>query len=261
MSYKVDESKLMSYLYGELSEEESKKVASYLEENEAAREELEQMSQTQGILGKVKDREVEVPNFVFNDTSPVIVPRTSNHFTFWKKSLAIAASVTLLMLVGYFTKFNFNVNGDGVQIAFGDQAVTNELNQQEVSKLIEQALVKNNEHINGMIKNSESEVRQLVSQGTTTGDEQLESYMEQLRLQNIETLTGLLEASELGQKNYTEDLIREFAIYLDVQRQNDMQVIQARFDNMLDDAHIDRMQTNRILSNLLQTPEEPSNQY
>ena len=71
---------------------------------------------------------------------------------------------------------------------------------------------------------------------TTINQDQIDDYMENWRQQSIETLAGLLEASELSQRKYTDDLLRELAVYLDIQRQNDLNVIVYNFVDMLSHA-------------------------
>ena len=89
MSYKVDESTLMAYLYDELSAEEKQKVEAYLNENESARKELEALQEARWVMGKIKEREVEVPHFTFDQPGVVVGSESAR---WWKFPMGIAAS-------------------------------------------------------------------------------------------------------------------------------------------------------------------------
>lgn len=265
MSYKPEESVLIAYLYGELSDEESRKVEAYLSENEEARVELDELKDTRSILGKLPDKEVSVPSFVFDESPKVVVSNKAGIFQLWRKPLAIAASISLIIFIGYLSNANFSIGEGGVQLSFGTTEVEQEMfTKEDVQQMIQAAVSENNRLVNQKLDGYQNDLTQMVSNnGSTSGinQDQIDDYMENWRQQSIETLAGLLEASELSQRKYTDDLLRELAVYLDIQRQNDLNVIQTRFDNLIDDAELNQMQTNRILTNLLSNSDQPSNQY
>ena len=263
MSYKPDESKMMDYLYGELSAEEKRKIEIYLSENEGARKELEELKEVSSVFGKLKDHEVEPPKFIFNDSNEVVVS-TSGMNGFFRKSLAIAASISLVVLCGYFTKLNMGWGADGFAISFGDR-VEQSFSEDQVNQIVQKALAKNNLEVDKKIDESRSELVQLASNNTgasTVDQTQLDAYFDQRKEETIAILSGLLETSELAQKSYTDELLREFAVYLDVQRQNDLNVIETRMESLADDTQQHQRQTNRILTTMLNTDEQPVvNQY
>lgn len=271
MNYKPEESTLISYLYGELSAEESNKVEAYLSGNDEARKELEDLKAALGIMSKLKDKEVDVPTFTFDNSSNIVVGSNSTA-GFWKRSLAIAASVTIILFMGYLTRFNVSLDDGGFQVAFGEQ--TSGFNQQQVEEMIADAIEKNNTNLDQKLASSEAGMKdyvldnnqslqtQLVSQvGNKT---ETESDFEFERQQYLAYLKQLIEDSESSQKRYIDQAMTDFAIFLDIQRQNDLQVIQTRFDNIQDNAELNQFQTNQILANLISTVEEPNqepNQY
>lgn len=264
MSYKPEESELMAYLYDELTDNEKKKIEAYLAENEDARRELEELRDARTILSKMNDREVAVPSFVFDESPKVVAMNKGGFFSFWRNSMAIAASISIIILVGFLTKVNLSWGDDGMQLSFGNQPTEQSgYTEADVQRMIQSAIAENNQLVNNKLESVEQGMKQLVSNTPTPTIEQkqIDAYMEEWRIQSIETLAGLLESSELSQKEYTDQVLREFAIFLDIQRQNDMNVIQTRFDNLIDDTELNQMQTNRILTNLLSSSGEPSNQY
>ena len=266
MNYKPEESTLISYLYGELSTEEKKKVEEYLSGNEDAEKELEDLRATLSIVGQLKDKEVDIPTFTFDSSSKIVVSGTTG--TFWKKSLAIAASVALILFMGYLTRFNASFENGEFQLAFGEQA--SGYNQEQVESMIAQAISKNNDNLNQKFTNTEAGIKEYVSNENQSLQAQFvsqinrkpltESDFEYERQQYLSYLKQLIEDSESSQKRYTDQVMTDFAIFLDIQRQNDLEVIQTRFDNLQDNAELNQFQTNQILANLISTVEDP-NQY
>lgn len=261
MSYKVNESMLMAYLYGELSEEEREKVEAYLSEHEEARTTLEALRETQSILGKVKDREVDVPSFVFDETDKVVVSTTTLSM-FWQRSLAIAASLALLILIGYVTRMNVSIGNQGMQLSFGDAPSQPTVDQEQLQEMIRQAVAEKNQSLDQRMGDLSQQVNLLATQETPAIDNKvIEKYLATLKEQNISIMSGLMETSNLAQKEYTDGVIRDFALFLDIQRQSDLDVIQTRFENLVDDTEWNQRQTNQILTNLLTTSNQPINQY
>lgn len=267
MNYKPEETTLISYLYGELSGEEQVKVEEYLSGNEEARRELEELKSTLSIVGQVKDREVEIPTFTFDQSSKIIVGGSSTSI-FWKKSMAIAASIALILFVGYLTRFNASVVDGGFQLAFGEQ---NEgYNQEQVESMIELAIARNNDNLNQKFADTEEGIKKYVADENRSFKDDIVSTVsnrpvsiddfEQQKKEYLSFLKELIENSELAQRKYTDDVMTDFAIFLDIQRQNDLQVIQTRFDNLQDNADLNQLQTNQILANLMSSVED-SNQY
>ncbi len=263
MSYKVDESKLMAYLYDELSADEKIRVEEYLKENETAQKELEESKETRFLIGKLNDREVEVPKFTF-DQSEVVVGASGTRHNWWRYPLGIAASIALVLFVGYLTSFRISTGEEGLTIAFGDRN-TSEVgySKAQIEQLIGQALIANNETINQRLNTSENAMAQKVSNISQPQVDEalLNKYMARLRDFNKETLAHMLESSDQSQKEYTNRALQDLVIYLDIQRQNDLELIQTQFENFENNAEINQLQTNQILTSLINTAEVSKNQY
>lgn len=265
MSYKPEESTLIAYLYGELSEEEKNRVEQYLAEHNEARKELNNMKEVLGIMGQAKDREVETPVFSFTNPSKVIVDGydTGN---WWRYPLGIAASIALLMVIGYLTSFRVaSVDGQMI-MAFGEHESMPEqtFTKDQVKELITVALDENNMLVNQKLAEAKSDLITLANHETPVELDQqlLNKYIQRLRQYNAETMAGLLEESELEQRRYTDQVVQDFAIFLDLQRQDDMELIQSRIQNISEDTERFNRQTGQILTSLLSTDEtQNNNQY
>lgn len=258
MSYKPDESTLLSYLYDELSAEEKRKVEQYLSDNQEVQTELTELRDAQSVLGKIQDREVAVPTFSFEDSKVISMGTTSK---WWRKPLAIAASISLIILTGYFAQINLSVGADGMRLSFGVQQSGDGYSDSQVEDMIQNAIAANNETFLQQLRSSEKEMKKLVSDETEKSKQEINSYLVHQKNQSIEVLRGLMEQSELAQRRYTNDVLQDFAIFLETQRQDDMNVIQARFDNLADDTQLNRLQTNRLISNLYPDENPTQNQY
>ena len=72
----------------------------------------------------------------------------------------------------------------------------------------------------------------------------------------------MLENSEQSQKDYMDRSLQDMAVFLDIQRRNDLDVIQTQFQNISDDAEFNQLPRYQILTNLISSVEQqPSNQY
>ncbi|MEP1033820.1 hypothetical protein [Ekhidna sp.] len=267
MNYKPEESTLISYLYGELSAEENRKVEEYLSGNDEAASELEELKSTLSIMGQLKDKEVDVPTFTFDHSAKVVVANGSASL-FWRQSMAIAASIALLLFIGYLTRFNVSVGEDGFQLAFGEQ--NKGFSQVAVQSMIAEAISENNNNLNQKLATTEAGIKEYVKDNNQSLQSKFvsqvseqpmsESDFEHERQQYLSYLKQLIEDSEQSHKVYTDQIMTDFAIFLDIQRQNDMQVIQTRFNNLEDNTELNAFKTDQILSNLGSTLENP-NQY
>ncbi len=267
MKYKPEESTLISYLYGELSAEEQAKVEEYLSGNEEARRELEELRSTLSIMGQLKDKVVDVPTFTFDQSSRVVVAEAST-VSFWKKTMAIAASVAVLIFIGYLTNFNVSVGEQGFQLAFGNQ--NSGFSHEEVQSMITEAIAKNNNELNRQLASREADIKEFAADRDQSLQNQFvkqvnngaksEPDWESERQQYLAYLKQLIEDSEAMQKRYTDQVLTDFAIFLDIQRQNDMEVFQTRLNNLEDNTELNSYKTDQILSNLGSDVENP-NQY
>ncbi|WP_425392151.1 anti-sigma factor family protein [Ekhidna sp.] len=262
MSNKPEESKLIAYLYGELNEVERREVEDYLSGNKDAQSELHELRSTLGIIRNLEDKEVEVPAFTFQNAKNVIA--VGHEGKWWRIPLSIAASIALIMTAAYFTDFRFSSGESGIQIAFGkiEEAKDERFTKSEVDQMITIALENNNQLINQKLEQTKSDL--IAEAGTyepAVDQRLLNDYIDRLRRYNAETIGGLLEESETEQRRYTDQVIQDLAIFMDLQRQDDMEIIQARIENLSEDTERFNRQTGQILTSLLSDETQNDNQY
>lgn len=272
MSYKPDKSTLAAYLYGELPKDVHPQVIAYLAEHPEEKKELEEIKSIQKMMGKLQDKEVIEPSFVFEDPSVVVVTKNYTLNSVMKSTIGIAASIALLLLIGYFTELNVSFNNKGMQMSFG---ATEEVNTPETSRLSEEnikvwmqeSLAANNEDILFKINEVETHLATQVDMQRTAQANQIKSlqtsqrvdqtiidqYVSQLKEENKDIILSLVEVSERTQQQYMSEMITDFSAYLDQQRANDLEVIQTSFNNLKDNTEISQIETNEILASIIST--------
>ncbi|GAB4229625.1 MAG: hypothetical protein Tsb0034_01280 [Ekhidna sp.] len=260
MSYKPEESTWIAYLYGELSGAEKNKVEEYLSSHLDARKEIEGIKETLGILGNLQDKEIPAPEFVFDQPSKVVVG-SSIAARIWKKSLAIAASIVLVLLAGYFTKMNLSISDGKFQVAFGDTQTGYSKN--DVEQMIAAAVNKSKHEMQGQLAATESRMLKTVSEQAPAMDkDEIEAFLARHQGLSADDVSEMIKNMEQAQQEYTDRALQDLAIFLDIQRQGDLEVIQAQFENFENNAVYNQLQTNQLLTNLISSVEDrPDNQY
>lgn len=280
MSYKPDESTLAAYLYGELSKDEHAQVSGYLATHPEVKKELEEIKSMQKVMGKLQDKEVTEPSFVFENPAVVVVSKHPFLNSFMKLTMGMAASIALLLLVGYFTSLNVSFQENGIQLSFGalekiNTPEINSLTEANVKAWMQESLVANNENLLSKIDEVESQLSDQVDLQKVTHANQMKSltssnkidqgiidqYVSQLKQENKDIILSLVEVSERNQQQYMSAMITDFSAYLDQQRNNDLEVIQTSFNNLKDNTEISQIETNEILASIISTVNGTETQF
>ncbi|MFK7952008.1 MAG: anti-sigma factor [Ekhidna sp.] len=252
MSYKPNDEIIADYIGGELSQDETSKLEAYLAEHPDEKKEVEELKSMQSLMGRFGDKEVVAPSFVFEEAPSIVIAKHRSIDRFLKSSLAIAASLTLLFLVGYFTRFSISQGEAGLQLSFGEvkEVQNNSLNREDVKAWMQEALAENNSELINKINQvktelDESKNTQLVSNrpSNVSVDKQLvDKYISELRLANRDIILGLLEDSERSQQEYLTGVMTDFASFMELQRQKDLDAIELQFSSLVnrpDDTNYD----------------------
>ena len=252
MSYKPDEAILTSYLYDELSKEEHAKVSAYLAANPEAKKELDEIRSMQSFMGKLEDKEVSEPSFVFDSSPTVVVAenRATNYFL--KSTIAVAASLSLLILVGYFTQLRISTGENGLLLSFGKVEVSEqpEVNEENIKSWMSEMLAANNENLLGKINQVESNFDKQTKQlkNSNAGMKQLanykidqdlvDRYVGQITKENRDIILNLMEVAGRNQQQYLDDMMLDFAKFMESQRQNDLEVIQDHLNSFANNSDL-----------------------
>jgi hypothetical protein len=272
MSSNVNEQDLMAYLYDELDGEEKTRVEQHLLENPQAREAFEKFQRMRGLLSTVEDKEVIAP--------PIFVGESKQRFLwnapYFKTIISIAASLLLVILVGKVTGTKISYSNSELRLSFGgseiknatDPTNKNALSTAEVQQMINQSLAQNNLAVNASLKESQEKlnasIRQnlaqnsgkidrLVRESAKASQAQISQYVSSLQSENMQVVKDYFQLTSTDQKKYIENLLVDFAQYMQQQRSNDLQVVQTQLSSLKQNTDIFKQETEQILTSIIST--------
>jgi hypothetical protein len=269
MSYRPDESELISYLYGELDAKESEKVQRYLQAHPEALESIRNLTDVQHIMNKIEDKEVIAPPVFMDD-----VPRSNSAWfnVYLKTAIGIAASFLLLLVAGKLLGTEISYSQNELKISFnGGKPIQQEeqpstLSSGQVQEMINSSLAKNNEMITtGFAENqkkldlairnnlevSSRKIDGLMKNVSQASQEQVRSFVASLQDENVKTMREYLQLSSSEQNKYMESLLVDFTKYLNEQRNQDIQLFQTRINSMQENTDQFKQETEQILASII----------
>ena len=102
---------IIDYLYGEMDHSELKAFEKQIADDPALRKEVESLKSVRGELGRLEDKEVMEPFSIWGHTRTGRMSSGKQPKSILLKPItAIAASLILLMLVGFATNFSLSLN-------------------------------------------------------------------------------------------------------------------------------------------------------
>lgn len=278
MNYKPNENDWLDYLYGELEGPEREKVEQYLLSNPEARKEFEQFKQLRSLMSHVADKEVIAP--------PIFVGDSKQHY-FWnspyfKTVLSIAASLLLIMVAGKLIGVEISAADGEFRMSFGKQEKTQpvmvqqaSLTQADVQQMINASLNQNNnamqaswretqekldQSIRSSLASNSGKIDKLVRQASTASQEQIRQYVSGMQAENAAMVKNYLQLNSTEQKDYIENLLVDFAKFLQQQRQDDLQIVQSKLKNIEQNTNVFKQETEQILSSIITTVGTPATQ-
>jgi hypothetical protein len=271
MSYKPDEGTLIAYLYGELEGATKEKVERYLAGSEEARRELEALKEVRELMGLVRDKEVIAPPLVidnrerrFNLSSPLV-----------RTILAIAASLVLLLVAGKLTGVQVTASQNEIKLTFGgEQEVpeTPSLDVADVHEIVDAKLASNNAAlqeewrksqeaftttVRESLAESSSRIDQLVTKAASASEKQISAYVSTLQAENLRMIKDYYKMTSQEQKEQLEQLLVDFAKYLQQQREDDLMILQARLNDLQQNTDMYRQETEQILASIISNAAVP----
>ena len=221
----------MDYLYDEISPEKKAQIDDYIKSHPEVKEELQALEATRMVMADLNDEEPE--------SIPFIMPQTNSEWLYWRKYVAIAATILLIITAGWASGFSIQYNDDGLQMAFGD--IQNGLTEQQVADIVnnDRQLMLN--YMQAGLKSVQDSIgnEMQILQASMSSEEIIRKVFEQ------EKNTLMYQMASLNDKlgdNYREmlrEIILNFSNNWDTQRIEDLRNIQAAFTN-LEDATINK---------------------
>ena len=285
MSYKPDEKDWMAYLYGELESTEKEKFDHYILENPEARQELEKFQNFRTMLSGVKDKEVIAPPVFIERGATrkgyaIQRPLWSNPY--FRMVMSIAASLFIVILAGRLTGTRITVSDREFRLSFGTVpeedarqpvVTTAVLSPDQVQKMIDGSLNDNiinfqaslqetqtqlDESIRKNLARNSGKVNELVREASTASQQQIREFVDGIRTENMEQVKDYFKLTSTEQKKYIENLLVDFAQYLQQQRNNDLQLVQTRMNSLEQNTDIFKQETEQILSSIITTVGSPT---
>jgi molecular chaperone DnaK (HSP70) len=268
MSYKPDESTLMAYLYGELQGEEKKSVEKFLAENPEAMRGLQGMMDVRKILSVIEDKEVIAPPIVMEDSKQ----RYFWNAPYLKTVISVAASLMLLLVAGKVLDLRINYENNTAQISFGEPVtktidpVQPGLTAQQVQDMINNSVQNNNQIVQASWSESQKKIdasirknmamnsqkfNDLVKEASKASEAQISGYVASLKNENQQLVKDYFKLTTNEQQKYIENLLVDFAKYMNQQRTSDLEAIQMRMVNMEQNTTLFKEETEQILSSII----------
>ena len=152
---------LITYLYDEMSTEERQQFEIAMENNPELKREFEELKEMRKGLGQIQDKEVMEPFFLWGkqgSDSWVSMFKRRNLLMF-KPFIAVAASLVIVFLVGYFTNFSITYKDQSLYIGFNSSGTSGSettYTQDQVAQLVNEEIAKNNAYIFSKLTETEN---------------------------------------------------------------------------------------------------------
>lgn len=269
MKYEPEKHELIDYLYGNVRDEEKKKIEAYLQHHPEVKQELEEMKNVRSVLGKFDDREVLVPDLLQKNPSQTTSAK-SLMTPFMIRLVSIAAAIVLVLMIGYLTGFQMRYEQKQLTISFGNTPATpvpdqQAITQAEMQALINEALSKNKQpvlsadSIKGEIRSWLGGIEEArhkafskkVDQMIKEQKQALNNYALQLETKSAETLDEYFQNASINQRAYMEGVLVDFTKYMDEQRLQDRQFYLNNLVDLKYAADVQQQETEQILTSIM----------
>lgn len=225
MKYKPTQETLMAYLYGELDEGQLGLVERYLEEHPEEKLTLEELSNTRLIFNELEDE--ELPGQL-----AFIASAKNEEWLYWRKYVAIAATLLLLLTFGWVTEFKINYDEDGLYLGYG------EIQRGLSEEAIDEMLFENNatlaSYIEENIKVGQDSLNYKIDaiQASNRSELMIERIFERERDALITQMVGLNEKLSGDYRDILRQIVVNFSDNIETQRIEDLRSVQAAFTDL-----------------------------
>jgi hypothetical protein len=269
---------LIAYLYGEMSTEERLRFEKEMESDPDLRNEFMELKQVRKGLSQLEDKEVMEPFFLWgrNSASAGSNPFRRKSLILFKPFIAVAASLVILLMVGYLTRFSISYQQDRLFIGFNGPEQTQPvdvLSTEEIRSLVRNEINQNNQRIFNTINVSENKMEtrfatletnqklQMKGQTASNGinEKDLKEFYEQLQLANATLMENYLQNATVQQQEYFQTVMNQFTDYLQDQREEDLRIIRRNLVNLKENQDQQKQETQQILAAILNNANNQNN--
>lgn len=258
---------LLDYLYGEMTADEKVEFEKKLSGDSDLQKELDALKSVRQELDKLKDKEVMEPFSAWEKSrsSGWIGSNYKRRIIVFRPITAVAASLLILMLVGFITNFSISLNEQGLYLGFENQTSTEKsIIEENVKDLIRKELVKNNTML--MTKLSESEnssndkfvaLETTVEKAIKTHEngavtnEDLQKFFTSAENKNSEMMKNYLKLTTVQQQEYFKTMLTQFNDFMQEQRNDDLTMIRNSLIELKQSQNIQKKETNQMIASIL----------
>lgn len=268
---------LLDYLYGEMTPNEKKEFEQKLSESETLQNELRELTAVREELDSLKDKEVMEPFSTWGKTrsSRWFNANQGRRMIIFRPVTAVAASLVILMLVGYLTNFSISINSNGFQAGFGNQVVSenqNYLSEADVQSLVNQEVQRSNKELLARLTEAEEGYSQKINMLETSlksienkdksapiTSEDLQNFFVNAENKNAEILKEYLKLTSTQQQDYFRTMLTQFNDFYRQQREDDLTLIQTSLLEMQQNQSAQKQETDQAIASLFSTVNQRGN--
>lgn len=268
---------LLEYIYEEMNSEQRKDFEKKLEENSALQDEYNSLVSVRQQLDSMKDKEVMEPFSTWGKAkhSGWFSASQKRKIIVFKPITAVAASLLILMLLGYLTNFSVSINDNGFKLGFGGQSISEVqkgLSAEDVKSLVSEEVQRNNElwltrltnveqSYNSKIASLESSVKYIAESKAKApmSNEELQKIFASSENKSIEVMKEYLKLTSTQQQDYFKAMFTQFNDYYQKQRSEDLTFYQNTLMEVKQDQSMQKKETDQAIASLFTTVGRNSN--
>lgn len=269
METRNHEELMMGYLYDELTTDEKEIFEEELSANPDLMKELNELKATRSQIS-LKDKELVDP-FMFssNGSGSVWMAARIIGNGILKPAIGLAASISLLLLLGYATNLSVSTENGYLSLSFGKNEKTEVQDQYitkvQFSELLRQMDESNNQYSNqftGFKDNVDMQFASLSAQSNISGLQEvqklssdnarhLSDLASRLQNDNLLFLEKYIAQSNTNQQRLIEGMLVDFSDYLKDQREEDLRSIEYSLQILQQNQELSTQETNQVLASII----------
>ena len=230
MSYKPTNEELMAYLYGEQDESQRAQIEQYLKDNPEARAELEGLEETRVVMSQWEDEEVPlIPGFM--------QPHENSEWLYWRKYVAIAASILLVIGFGSVSGFQAGYDDNGFRLGFGNSQPAG-ISMEEVNQMLAEQqqdlltqMLEMKDGIDGDIESVRISNDNVVS---SLQDQQINNLINEQKQEIVSEMNKLSDKMTEDYREIFRQLVVSFSNNMQDQRIQDLRKVELAFNDLQD---------------------------
>ncbi len=260
--------RMIAYLYGEMSNEEIVEFEEILNKNPDLKKDLEGLRKMQEGLSGLEDKEIMEPYYMWKNRSGSVLNRLINpRYIGLRYAAAIAASVMILVLMGYLLKVDIRYQDSTLAISFLDNEpfVSPEgLSQEEITRLVRNEIARNNTLIFTQFEESENNMIMKLASLETAAPEQepesklddqdkenMETLLARLNAQNLQTLQSYIQLTSSQQQQNFQEMLTGMSEFIEYQREEDLRRITRGLQTLKETQDQQKVATDRMFADMV----------